>query len=42
MYRNSDFPQIKFALTRGFAISGLFLSDITRGDALADSRFAPG
>jgi hypothetical protein len=23
-------------------ISGLFVGDVTRGDALADSRFAPG
>ena len=32
------YPQVRFALTRGFAISGLFENDITRGGALADSH----
>jgi hypothetical protein len=36
-----DRPQIRFALSRGFAISGLILERLTRGDALPDSRFAP-
>ncbi|HTR40845.1 MAG TPA: hypothetical protein VMH87_04455, partial [Pseudomonadales bacterium] len=28
--------------SRGFAVSGLFAFDVTRGGALTDSRFAPG
>src|SRR5579862_3303048 len=40
--RRLNWPQIRFALSRDSAVSGLFPGDITRGDALADLRFAPG
>jgi hypothetical protein len=35
---NSNWPQTRFALSRGFGISGSFMGDVTRGGALADSR----
>jgi hypothetical protein len=34
----SEVPQIRFALSRGFAISGLHLGDFTQGGALTDSH----
>jgi hypothetical protein len=36
-------PQIRFALSRGFAVSGLALfGDLTQGGALPESRSALG
>ena len=38
-FSDPNWPQIRFALSRGFANSGLFSNDITQGGALADSRW---